>query len=241
VAPRRRPDRATMPPIAHEGAIKLWNGGDREQWRAHAAAYDERLRALNLGERLSKLDAFVRKELPKTIAQRRATSATSDDWGYIKKDEYVRVVEWKLARGKTRPGLMKYAQALSERDVESASREAYRLAHASEGGKRNSKGKIADAMAPFIALKGCGPATASILMAVGDERFPFFSDEALAVVVGNGGNDRYSAARYHEFMKALHRKCDDLGADDLTPAKLESALWSAAALTMPKKMAKTKQ
>jgi hypothetical protein len=42
-------------------------------------------------------------------------------------------------------------------------------------------------------------------------------------------------------MKALHRKCDDLGADDLTPAKLESALWSAAALTMPKKMAKTKQ
>jgi hypothetical protein len=92
-------------------------------------------------------------------------------------------------------------------------------------------------MAPFIALKGCGPATASILMAVGDERFPFFSDEALAVVIGNGANDkdRYSAARYNEFMKALNRKCDDLGANDLTPAKLESALWSAAALTIPKK------
>jgi hypothetical protein len=42
-------------------------------------------------------------------------------------------------------------------------------------------------------------------------------------------------------MKALQRKCDDIGADDLTPAKLESALWSAAALTMPKKIAKTKK
>jgi hypothetical protein len=224
-----------MPPIAHESAIKLWKCEDVEQWREHAAAYDARLGALNRGERLSKLDAFVRKELPETIAKRRAASVTSDDWGYMKKDEYVRVVEWKLARGKTRPGLMKYAQALSEGDVESASREAYRLAHA--GGEGKSKSKFVDSMAPFIALKGCGPATASILMAVGDERFPFFSDEALAVVIGNGANDkdRYSAARYNEFMKALNRKCDDLGANDLTPAKLESALWSAAALTIPKK------
>ena len=77
-------------------------------------------------------------------------------------------------------------------------------------------------------------------MVLADERYPFFSDEALCVVIGNGksDSDRYSMPRYKEFMNALQRRCDELGAPDLTPAKLERALWSAAALTIPKKASK---
>ena len=36
-------------------------------------------------------------------------------------------------------------------------------------------------------------------------------------------------------MKALQQRSDELGAEDLTASKLETALWSAAALTMPRK------
>ena len=46
-----------MPPIAHEGAIKLWNGGDREQWRAHAAASG--------GEHLDYLHDYVASTAPR--------------------------------------------------------------------------------------------------------------------------------------------------------------------------------
>lgn len=110
----------------------------------------------------------------------------------------------------------------------------------SEGGKRNSKGKIVDVMVLFIVLKGCGLVMVLIFMVVGDERFLFFSDEAFVVVVGNGGNDRYFVVWYYEFMKVLYCKCDDFGVDDFILVKFESVLWSVAALTMSKKMAKTK-
>jgi len=221
---RSRSTRSSMPPIAHEGAVRLWKERkDVQAWREHLDAYEERLRALNRGERCVQLDAMVRSDLPKNVAER----------GYITAREYCDVVEWKLARGKHRPALMNYARAISEEAVRKASTDAFERA-------AEAKVSVGDAMAPLIALKGCGPATASAIMVLADERYPFFSDEALCVVIGNGksDSDRYSMPRYKEFMNALQRRCDELGAPDLTPAKLERALWSAAALTIPKKASK---
>lgn len=213
-----------MPPIAHEGAVRLWKERkDAKVWREHLDAYEERLRALNRGERFRQLDETLRSALPKKVAER----------GHITAREYCDVVEWKLARGKHRPALMNYARALSEEAVQKASASAFERA-------AEAKTSVGDAMTPLIALKGCGPATASAIMMLADERYPFFSDEALCVVIGNGKSDseRYSLPRYKEFMNALQRRCDELGAPDLTPAKLERALWSAAALTIPKKVSK---
>ena len=224
-----------MPPVAHPNAVALWKSKDVKAWRAAIEAYDTRLDALNRGERLKALDAFVRIERPRKVASRAEKASGSTDSGArLFKDEYVKVVDWKLSRGKFRPGLMKYAQALDDDAIQRASKEAFALAHSKDG----RKGNLVDAMNPLIALRGCGPATASAFMACADERFPFFSDEALAVVIGNGNNDkdRYSLPRYREFMKALQQRSDELGAEDLTASKLETALWSAAALTMSRKV-----
>ena len=227
---------AVMPPVAHPNAVTLWKSTSVEAWRTAIEAYDARLDALNRGERLKALDAFVRIELPRRVKSRAEKGGGSRDSGArLFKDEYVKVVDWKLSRGKFRPGLMKYARALDDDAIVRASKEAFALAHSKDG--RKGKGDLVDAMNPLIALRGCGPATASAFMSCADDRFPFFSDEALAVVIGNGNNDkdRYSLPRYREFMKALQQRSDELGAEDLTASKLETALWSAAALTMPRK------
>ena len=229
-----------MPPIAHRGAVDLWAvTSDPEPWRAALRSYARRVDGLNRGEALTRLNEKIQTTLPRAIERRRARDDEGDPWwtrgGYITKEEYVDVVSWKLGRGKTRPGLLNYAKALSEESVREASARAFAQASEMSGG--GSKKKLGDAMAPLIALRGCGPATASAVMALVDERFPFFSDEALVVVIGNGDRDseRYSLPRYKQFMAALQRRSDELGAPELTPSMLERALWSEAALTIPKK------
>ena len=108
-------------------------------------AYDARLDALNRGERLKALDAFVRIELPRRVKSRAEKGAGSRDSGArLFKDEYVKVVDWKLSRGKFRPGLMKYARALDDDTIVRASKEAFALAHSKDG--RKGKGDLVDAI-----------------------------------------------------------------------------------------------
>jgi hypothetical protein len=210
-----------MPPIAHPGAVELWKvKNDAKKWRAELSEYKTRLRALGK-PKLEKLDDAI-DGLPEKINRD----------GRLSKTDYVTVVEWKLTRGKTRPGLLKYAQGQTEEGVRKATEEAFALAR-----KAKNDGDLITAMDPLLALKGIGPATAAAYMSFADERYPFFSDEALVVVIGLGVNDkdRYSLPRYRDFLKALERRCEELNDDELTPSKLEKALWSAAAKTMPRK------
>ncbi len=59
-----------MPPVAHPNAVTLWKSTSVEAWRTAIEAYDARLDALNRGERLKALDAFVRIELPRRVKSR---------------------------------------------------------------------------------------------------------------------------------------------------------------------------
>ena len=124
---------------------------------------------------------------------------------------------------------MKHARVLDDEHDRLASKEAS-LAHSKDG--RKGKGDLVDAMNPLIALRGCGPATASAFMSCADDRFLSFRMKLWQSRIGNGNNDkdRYSLARYREFMKALQQRSDELGAK-ISP-RLSSRLRSGLPLAL---------
>ena len=193
-------------------------------WIESYRGYDDHVHALN-DTKLNTLDAFVTRDLPERIQGREPR--------YITRDEYVKIVDWKLTRGKNRPGLLNRAKELKDEVVREASTLAFTKARAAK-----NEAELISALAPLTDLRGCGPATASAVMALADERIPFFSDEAFVVAIGNKSSN-YTLARYRDFLHALTRRCEELKdeSNTLTPSRLERALWSAASLTMVKKMA----
>lgn len=67
---------------------------DAQEWREALDLYEERLEALG-NEKLVELDAFYRLELPKVVATRHPEA-------YITQDELMKLMDWKLSRGKWR-------------------------------------------------------------------------------------------------------------------------------------------
>lgn len=133
-------------------------------WRYYLSNYETALR--NKNKDLDDLDRMVWNELSKSIHAR--------DEPHVNADEYRLVVSWKLKRGKHRPSLMKNARDLDDGTVIEASKNAF---SSLEG----------DHTIPFnhlTNLRGCGPGTASALLAIADSAYPFMSDELLLVTVG---------------------------------------------------------
>lgn len=67
---------------------------DAQEWREALDLYEERLEALG-NEKLVELDAFYRLELPEVVAARHPEA-------YITQDELMKLMDWKLSRGKWR-------------------------------------------------------------------------------------------------------------------------------------------
>ena len=91
-----------MPPAATADTTRLWKSDDPAEWRKALDAYPDRLAALN-DPKLQELDAWFWGSLGDAIRARDPNRLTAP--------ELVRVVEWKLARGKFRPNLVKFARA----------------------------------------------------------------------------------------------------------------------------------
>jgi hypothetical protein len=73
--------------------MDFWSD-DRARWKAELEAYDRRLESLGKAD-LASLDSFYRKELPLLLHQR-------DPDPFLSKPELVRLMKWKLSRGKWR-------------------------------------------------------------------------------------------------------------------------------------------
>lgn len=147
----------------------MWKSSSSE-WRAHLERYERAILELESDNRkngLSDLESFVWKELPSRIGEREVPHLTSD--------EYSRLVRWKLKRGKWRPRLQSFADAVPDEDVIAASEKAFDAAE---------KGNVNSALKELVALKGCGPATASAAIASFSENFVFMSDELLVEALG---------------------------------------------------------
>lgn len=74
--------------------MALYESNDSALWEAALNEYPSRLRGLGK-ERLVDLDDFYRVELVKTLKERGSPA-------HVTKDELVKIVDWKLTRGKWR-------------------------------------------------------------------------------------------------------------------------------------------
>ncbi|KDN50804.1 hypothetical protein K437DRAFT_254974 [Tilletiaria anomala UBC 951] len=150
------------------------------------------------------LDAWFRGDLRERI----------QTVGYLTKEDIVKLMKWKLARGKFRPTLMSLVSSNDSKDVEAITKEALQLGTAAPSKVMNK----------LCELKGVGPATASaILSTYAFEDVPFLSDEA-SLAMGLG-TPKYTAKYFEQFREAMQRR---LQAEEgwKTMETLEMACWA---------------
>ncbi|GBF91960.1 hypothetical protein Rsub_04684 [Raphidocelis subcapitata] len=198
-------------------ASALWSRGSAAEWsdvRARRASILES----NAKQGLPELEAWLVDELPAALAARTPRHLT--------KEEAVKLVEWKLKRGKFRPNLLRFAQELQPEAVAAAT--AAGFAHLpAPGGAPGAAARAA--MAELTSLKGVGPATATAMMAAADPSIPYFGDEAWAAACG--GKAKYSEAEAMQLRGKLGPKAGELrketGDETWTAAEVERCLFLA--------------
>ncbi|CAL5229628.1 g12992 [Coccomyxa viridis] len=203
----------------------LWATDDANAWQDSLAEVGKRLEALE-NPKLTELERWFFDELPDALSKRKPMHLTSD--------ELVKIVEWKLTRGKWRPKLLDYAKAHSEDTVREATASAFKSLIDAPTNSENLK----EAMSALTALKGIGPATASALLTAAFPDVPFQSDEAMAAALN--GQKEYTSSFYFKYAAKVQERASTLSKKGatLTPKDVERALWSEAAQHMkPKKAA----
>ncbi|KAF7195791.1 hypothetical protein HII31_02926 [Pseudocercospora fuligena] len=114
------------------------------------------------------------KDLDKKRYGMRPTTPGKTPGRYFTKDQVVTLVEWKLSHGTFRPKLKQLVESNAEEDVISTTRSS--LTGMSDASI--SAEQVKATLTGLTALRGIGPATASLVMSVDNpRRAPFFSDE----------------------------------------------------------------
>ncbi|CAI5724655.1 unnamed protein product [Hyaloperonospora brassicae] len=167
----------------------LWSSSDEAAWAAVWARYDAVVRRGPKSE-LAALDDWYLTAFPAIVHTRAPLP-------YVQKSELERILKWKLTKGKWRPQLLKFVTALSEREVEDASRTAF--------GQLKS-GDVRAAIEALCVLKGVGPATASAVLAAHDGSVPFMADEALEAIADTIGPRKYTLPHFLRFAEELCAK-----------------------------------
>ncbi|KAG0241270.1 hypothetical protein BGW41_006124 [Actinomortierella wolfii] len=184
-----------------------------KEWESMLNKYNIALEHHVAGKRdneLLKLDQWYQTELPSILAKRKPL--------HIDSKELVKLMSWKLKRGKFRPTLAKLAASNADKDVKAISEAAFSLL---ETGLRPAIVKMAE-------LKGVGPATASAILCAGaPDKVPFMADETMESVPGLG-TIAYSVPYYMKFAEKVIEKAKDLkqkGSTVNSPHLVEKALW----------------
>lgn len=116
-------------------------------------------------EDLKELETLRLKTIPDALAKRRS----GDTEPYLEKAELEQLVEWKLKHGTYRPKLAQLVASNSAEDIKKTIQTAFQL---------YANGEPEKLLPTLAALKGVGPATASLVGASYDPaNLPFFSDE----------------------------------------------------------------
>ena len=198
----------TRPGVAAAARLAALKGPNRLSiWEKIEAKYDEAILEKG-GSKLATLDKFCEK-LSKTIV--------SADEPSITREELLKVVDWKFAKGKPRYALLNRLK--SNQNVEKCSREAF---------QHSKEGNIREAVDALCVMNGVGPATASALLSLhrGDI-FAFMDDEVIeALYEGKRG---YTFKIYDEMNSRCAELAEELG-DEWSTRRVGRALWTAARL-----------
>lgn len=158
----------------------MWSD-EESQWSKALSWYPTAIKEYEASSKakngLSALDDMLWNDLGEAVAERETS--------HLKGNEYRRVIEWKLKRGKWRPRLQKFADQLDDNIIKSKSQSAFLSL---------KTGKLREAIAHLVQLRGCGPATASAVLASCDKAIPFMSDELLVSIPCFKGQRDYSLA-----------------------------------------------
>ncbi|XP_052452243.1 uncharacterized protein zgc:112496 [Carassius gibelio] len=163
--------------------------------------------------KLLQLDRWFQEELPTAISTRSKRSLTHA--------ELVKIMEWKLTKGKFRPRLQQLIGSNSEEAVQSSTSKAFGLLP-----------DVQAAITELCKLKGVGPATASAVLAAGAPgEVAFMADEAVESIAELRPVE-YTAKHYALFLQKILNKTSQLNkADsqrDWTPHRVEQCLWAWA-------------
>lgn len=176
-------------------------------WEKIDARYKDMLKEKG-GDKLVKLDNFCRD----LSARLKEDSSPS-----ISKDELLRLVDWKFAKGKPRWALVNLLKSNRPETVEKCAAAAF---------SRSNDGDISGAMKRLCELKGVGPATASALLSLHrDDLFAFMDDEVIECLYD--GKRGYTLKIYLDVNKKCTEIAEKLG-DDWSPRRVGRTLWTAA-------------
>jgi hypothetical protein len=192
--------------MSAQPAGALWASQDESQWRRALDTYPSVLDQQGV-QKLPALDAWVRDELPATLASRRLA--------HITRDELVRVTEWKMHRGVWRaPNVVRVKSNDAELVMQTTVRAFALCPHPTK-----PVGEIAT-------LDGVGPATASsVLAAFLPAVYPFF-DELVAAQVPGLGAVKWTLGYYGTYAARLRERAAALGIG-WTAAMVERAVWAS--------------
>ncbi|XP_020493289.1 uncharacterized protein zgc:112496 [Labrus bergylta] len=187
---------------------------DPSTWRTVYDKYWDVVEAKTKGKKPGKLlslDKWYQEELPTLISSRPEKHVTQT--------ELVKLMEWKLTRGKFRPRLQQLVASNSVDTVEKCSRKAFSLLP-----------DVQASISELSTLKGVGPATASAVLAAGaPEQTAFMSDEAMESVPGLKPI-QYTAKHYALYLGKMVERTEKLNKVDplqeWTPHRLELCLWA---------------
>ncbi|ANZ75522.1 BA75_02837T0 [Komagataella pastoris] len=129
--------------------------------------------------KLLQLDNWKEEEIPKLLDLR----YQKESHLFLTKEELIKLVEWKLEKGKFRPTLRKLVASNDESFVKQVTERGYDIFIDYIEGKEGFLTSVKESLEEFCKLKGVGPATATLILSlfprVGDKKVaPFFSDES---------------------------------------------------------------
>jgi hypothetical protein len=151
---------------------------------------------------LSELDQYRYVEAINTFTPTNSSSKTSP----MTLDQVKLLVEWKLRHGTFRPTLMSLVSSNPPATVQSTISSAITT--------YRTTSNISTALTTLTQLKGIGPATASLLLAVHDaDKIIFFADEAFywLCLGGEKGSIKYTAKEYAMLCEKTRGVCERLG------------------------------
>ncbi|XP_067407321.1 uncharacterized protein [Emydura macquarii macquarii] len=192
----------------------LYGCEDPTYWRTAFAIYGGVLKAKGGKQnKLAELDKWYQEELPAAISGRKEK--------YLTQGEVVKLMEWKLARGKFRPRLQQLVATNSSEMVESCTRKAFQLLP-----------DVAAAITELSQLKAVGPATASAILAAGaPETVAFMADAAMESIPGLTPI-QYTLKHYILYLDKIQLCVKKLNKADTettwTPHRVEMCLWAWA-------------